>query len=141
MRWGITKQQADTHETVLRCARGISDAQVFVGYLGSRYGWTRKKGDPNDAFQRNLERCGQEFPWIVEEDKNQDRSVTHIEWAAAMQPDSEIYVGPHFVQIDLNGIQNNRVLVLPSPYLHVSGPQVRRKNASDPSGCLFFGER
>lgn len=38
MRFGITREVADNHETVMTCLRGLDEADVFLGFFGARYG-------------------------------------------------------------------------------------------------------
>lgn len=67
LRWGITREQAESEQVIALCLEQVEGCPVFVGILGGRYGWVPEY-HPEDARQR--------FPWI---DHNRNRSVTELE--------------------------------------------------------------
>ncbi|XP_076824708.1 telomerase protein component 1-like isoform X1 [Clavelina lepadiformis] len=77
LRWGVT---TDHYQSVKVCLDEVKRSQLFVGLLGTRYGWVPKAADlPQDG----------EFAWI--HDLPDKRSITELEMLqGALQNKSEM---------------------------------------------------
>eukprot|EP01147_Barroeca_monosierra_P006346 gene6346-9273_t len=78
LRWGISAKQTELNETLLICLREISDADIFVGVYGRRYGSYYIPDDASTEWVlHSFDRAADHFPWVQQ---YRDRAITEVEF-------------------------------------------------------------
>eukprot|EP00658_Telonema_sp_P-2_P043212 TRINITY_DN31158_c0_g1_i1.p1 TRINITY_DN31158_c0_g1~~TRINITY_DN31158_c0_g1_i1.p1 ORF type:complete len:301 (+),score=85.84 TRINITY_DN31158_c0_g1_i1:113-1015(+) len=74
LRWGITAEQANASLVIPLCLKEIDRSDVFVGFLGARYGTS---GIENEFIQKSIDKALPQWPWLAQ---MRDRSITELEF-------------------------------------------------------------
>ena len=79
----MTEEQSSTGETIDICLSEIDDSNVFLAFLGARYGWhldpkivKKPKKDGDKLLKKTFEYAMSRNPWIKD---YMTRSVTELE--------------------------------------------------------------
>ena len=80
MRWGITVEQSNNHETLKICMNGVVECNIFIGFYGARYGSCYVKADPDTHWvQAEFPMAEDAHPWVMTK-INRNRAVTELEF-------------------------------------------------------------
>ena len=85
LRWGLTKQAADSGQVVKLCLDYVNECRpFFICLLGDRYGWHQPPdGNEDEALTRSMDIAREAgFPWLAEKHLA-NTSVTEIEILSA----------------------------------------------------------
>ena len=85
LRWGLTKQAAESGQVVRLCLDYVNDCRpFFICLLGERYGWHNQPGEPPDECLKKSIDVAQQggFPWLSDPGA-ESCSVTELEIMSA----------------------------------------------------------
>ncbi|XP_041350705.1 TPR repeat-containing protein DDB_G0287407-like [Gigantopelta aegis] len=74
MRWGITRESAESAQVINICLGELDRSDLFIGFFGQRYGW---HGADDEVLQHNFDNAVGQYPWLH---KVRGKSVTELEY-------------------------------------------------------------
>eukprot|EP00741_Cyanophora_paradoxa_P013231 tig00000178_g12780.t1 len=77
LRWGITREAAESGEVLRLCLEEVARSKYFIGFLKARYGWHQAPDGPTDVLlAASFARAEGRFPFVR---GYADRSATELE--------------------------------------------------------------
>eukprot|EP01042_Synura_sphagnicola_P036480 gene36480-biopygen6991 len=90
LRWGITSEMSNSHQTVLTCLSAIDKSDIFLGYFGARYGSSNYSTNPGPNGRTWIDDdvdYAASFPQYRYIKEYGDRSITEMEFLHAITHD------------------------------------------------------